>query len=115
MTLYLFKQSTSNTNSKTGVPPATPDSVDSDQTSTSTDTVTITDANKDSEEARKAKEEALGYVEVNFEGVKNPRQEVERGFRFWDAVCFFFFLLSSSFFHVPSLVVCLIAFLRSMA
>jgi hypothetical protein len=78
MTLYLFKQS------KTGVPPATPDSVDSDQTSTDT----ITDSNKDSDIARKAKEEALGYVEVNFEGVKNPRQEVERGFRFWDAVCF---------------------------
>lgn len=33
-----------------------------------------------------AKEMAMEVVDDTFEGVKNPRTEVERGFRFWDAV-----------------------------
>lgn len=33
-----------------------------------------------------AKEGALEICEETFEGIKNPRAEVERGFRFWDAV-----------------------------
>jgi hypothetical protein len=33
-----------------------------------------------------AKESAMECVDDTFEGVKNPRGEVERGFRFWDAV-----------------------------
>ena len=37
---------------------------------------------------REAKDRALEICEETFEGVKNPRLEVERrrGFRFWDAV-----------------------------
>lgn len=33
-----------------------------------------------------AKEMAMEVVDDTFEGVKTPRMEVERGFRFWDAV-----------------------------
>lgn len=33
-----------------------------------------------------AKESAMEVVDDTFEGVKYPRTEVERGFRFWDAV-----------------------------
>jgi hypothetical protein len=29
---------------------------------------------------------ALEFVDQAFTGVKNPTNEVERGFRFWDAV-----------------------------
>jgi hypothetical protein len=28
----------------------------------------------------------MEFIENTFSGVKNPRQEVERGFRFWDTV-----------------------------
>jgi hypothetical protein len=33
-----------------------------------------------------AKEMALDLCEETFPGVKNPKSEVERGFRFWDVV-----------------------------
>lgn len=41
---------------------------------------------KEGEDAREAKESAFELIEQTFVGVKNPRLEVERGFRFWDAV-----------------------------
>ena len=41
---------------------------------------------KEGEDATEAKEAALDLVETTFVGVKNPKLEVERGFRFWDAV-----------------------------
>lgn len=41
---------------------------------------------KEGEDATEAKEAALELVENTFVGVKNPKLEVERGFRFWDAV-----------------------------
>jgi hypothetical protein len=44
----------------------------------------IRDAND--EGVAEAKESALEVVEETFEGVKNPKLEVERGFRFWDVV-----------------------------
>ncbi|KAF8315406.1 XPG I-region protein [Clavulina sp. PMI_390] len=43
----------------------------------------ITDPND--EEVLEAKEGALEVCEETFDGIKNPRGEVERGFRFWDA------------------------------
>ena len=46
------------------------------------------------EGVREAKAMALEICEETFPGVKNPKQEVERGFRFWDVVrntCPFFF------------------------
>jgi len=39
------------------------------------------------------KEMALELCEETFPGVKNPKQEVERGFRFWDIVSYRFFLI----------------------
>lgn len=39
-----------------------------------------------SPEAASAKEQALAIVEETFVNVKNPKAEVERGFRFWDSV-----------------------------
>lgn len=42
--------------------------------------------NSDDEGVADAKESALEVCEETFSGVKNPRAEVERGFRFWDAV-----------------------------
>lgn len=47
-----------------------------------------------SEGVAEAKEGALEICEETFEGIKNPRAEVERGFRFWDAVSFHLPLLS---------------------
>lgn len=44
----------------------------------------VTDAN--AEGVREAKQVALEICEETFPGVKNPRGEVERGFRFWDVV-----------------------------
>lgn len=41
---------------------------------------------ENSEEAKEAKEQALEIVEQTFVGIKNPIAEVQRGFRFWDAV-----------------------------
>lgn len=38
------------------------------------------------EGVREAKDTALEVCEDMFPGVKNPKQEVERGFRFWDIV-----------------------------
>jgi hypothetical protein len=52
---------------------------------------TITSETANSPEAKSAKEDALEFVETNFSSVKLPRQEIERGFRFWDAVSSFFF------------------------
>lgn len=46
----------------------------------------ITEADAESEDAKDAKDAALEAVEETFTSVKNPRAEVERGFRFWDAV-----------------------------
>ena len=66
--------------------PKSPDSSDSESSP-------ITESNKDSDAVKQAKEDALKAVEVIFESVKGARQEVERGFRFWDAVCL---LLNSS-------------------
>lgn len=54
--------------------------------------VSITDPS--AEGVIEAKQDALGVVEETFTGVKNPRLEVERGFRFWDVVRSF--LLPSS-------------------
>lgn len=47
---------------------------------------TLTAADIDKPEAKSAKEQAMGIVEETFVNVKSPRAEVERGFRFWDAV-----------------------------
>ena len=41
---------------------------------------------RDEEGVFEAKESAMEIVEETFEGVRSPRMEVERGFRFWDAV-----------------------------
>lgn len=84
MTLYNYRESTKDTT------PQTPDSADSE-------TNAITESNKDSDTVKQAKEDALKAVEMTFESVKGARQEVERGFRFWDAVCFLFSPLSDSF------------------
>lgn len=46
----------------------------------------ITESNVDSQGVKDAKSQALDFVEQSFESVKNPRLEVERGFRFWDTV-----------------------------
>ncbi|KAF8603854.1 XPG I-region protein [Ceratobasidium sp. AG-I] len=40
---------------------------------------------RDDEGVQEAKDGAMELVEETFTGVKNPRAEVERGFRFWDA------------------------------
>ncbi|KAJ1306976.1 hypothetical protein OPQ81_007956 [Rhizoctonia solani] len=40
---------------------------------------------RDDEGVQEAKDGAMELVEETFTGVKNPRSEVERGFRFWDA------------------------------
>lgn len=42
--------------------------------------------NAGDEGVAEAKEGALEICEGTFEGIKNLRGEVERGFRFWDAV-----------------------------
>lgn len=44
----------------------------------------VVDAN--AEGVRQAKDEALDFCDETFNGVKDPRGEVLRGFRFWDAV-----------------------------
>jgi len=41
-----------------------------------------------------AKEMALDLCEETFPGVKLPKAEVERGFRFWDVVSVFFLVTS---------------------
>ncbi|KAL7419094.1 COP9 signalosome complex subunit 5 [Cryptotrichosporon argae] len=46
----------------------------------------ITPADAGSPRAQEAKKAALEFVEQAFTGVKGPTAEVERGFRFWDAV-----------------------------
>lgn len=51
----------------------------------------------ESKEAKEAKTQALDFVEQSFESVKMPRLEVERGFRFWDAVSLVFFALIPSY------------------
>lgn len=42
----------------------------------------------DDEDVKAAKVQAMEVVEETFVVVKNPRAEIERGFRFWDAVSF---------------------------
>ncbi|RPD76676.1 hypothetical protein L226DRAFT_383065 [Lentinus tigrinus ALCF2SS1-7] len=44
----------------------------------------VRDAN--AEGVKEAKQMALDICEETFQGVKNPKAEVERGFRFWDVV-----------------------------
>lgn len=44
--------------------------------------------NADTDEARAAKKEALGFIEHSFSSVKLPLQEIDRGFRFWDTVSY---------------------------
>ena len=48
----------------------------------------------DAEGVSEAKLLALDICEETFPGVKNPKAEVERGFRFWDCVSGFFRLIS---------------------
>lgn len=40
----------------------------------------------EAEGVREAKDDALDFCDETFSGVKDPRNEVKRGFRFWDAV-----------------------------
>lgn len=47
---------------------------------------TITAENAPTDEVKQAKKAALEFVDQAFTGVKAPTHEVERGFRFWDAV-----------------------------
>ncbi|KAL1407037.1 COP9 signalosome complex subunit 5 [Vanrija albida] len=47
---------------------------------------TITEENAGSDDVKQAKLSALQFVDQAFTGVKSPTQEVERGFRFWDAI-----------------------------
>ena len=47
---------------------------------------TITEANANTEAVQQAKRSSLDFVDQAFTGVKAPTHEVERGFRFWDAV-----------------------------
>jgi hypothetical protein len=53
------------------------------------------------EGVKEAKALALEICEETFPGVKYPKMEVERGFRFWDIVsnifCVFFFGLCGAF------------------
>lgn len=47
---------------------------------------TINESNASTEAVQQAKRSALEFVDGAFTGVKTPTLEVERGFRFWDAV-----------------------------
>jgi hypothetical protein len=68
--------------------------------------IRVTDGN--AEGVKDMKELALEICEETFLGVKSPRLEVERGFRFWDVVSrtpfsfFISFLFSLSLFHYLS-------------
>lgn len=46
----------------------------------------ITAENAQTEAAIQAKNDALNFIESSFSSVRSPRQEIERGFRFWDTV-----------------------------
>lgn len=46
----------------------------------------ITAENASSEAAIQAKNDALTFIDASFSSVRSPRQEIERGFRFWDTV-----------------------------
>ncbi|KAK4683589.1 hypothetical protein P7C73_g6649, partial [Tremellales sp. Uapishka_1] len=46
----------------------------------------INEDNQSMETVKQAKKDAMVFVEQSFTSVKGPIQEVERGFRFWDAV-----------------------------
>ncbi|WVQ75844.1 hypothetical protein IAR50_005477 [Cryptococcus sp. DSM 104548] len=46
----------------------------------------VTEATMGSEQCKNAKREAIAFVEANFSSVRNPVQELDRGFRFWDTV-----------------------------
>lgn len=50
----------------------------------------ITEEMIGTERAETAKRQAILFIEENFSSVKGPVQELERGFRFWDAVSYFF-------------------------
>ncbi|EJU03601.1 XPG I-region protein [Dacryopinax primogenitus] len=45
----------------------------------------VEESEKDDEEVKEAKEQALNICDENFDNIKSPSSEVERGFRFWDA------------------------------
>lgn len=64
---------------------------------------TVKEGEESSEEAKEAKEQALELCEQTFVGIKNPRAEVERGFRFWDAVSFDWHCISHDLIHVMDL------------
>ncbi|KAJ7261993.1 XPG I-region protein [Mycena rebaudengoi] len=71
--------------------------------------------NPDAEGVREAKDVALEICEETFPGVKYPKLEVERGFRFWDVVCahsLFPPFPSLSFFPSFFLCVALFSFMR---
>jgi hypothetical protein len=46
----------------------------------------ITEANMSTLQVVAAKQEAMLFVEQTFSSIRNPIQEIERGFRFWDTV-----------------------------
>jgi hypothetical protein len=48
----------------------------------------ITEANMSTLQVVAAKQEAMLFVEQTFSSIRNPIQEIERGFRFWDTVSF---------------------------
>lgn len=54
--------------------------------------VPITAKNANTDEVKAAKAGAMEFIESAFESVKNPRTEVERGFRFWDTASRLFVL-----------------------
>lgn len=47
---------------------------------------TVTEADLENPKVKESKEQAIGVVEETFVIVKNAKAEIERGFRFWDAV-----------------------------
>lgn len=76
--------------------------------------VPIKEGEGETEDAKDAKEAALESVEENFGGVKNPRAEVERGFRFWDAVSLPSFLSAFAFAFQRALALTLLSSSRTI-
>jgi hypothetical protein len=59
--------------------------------------------NPNAEGVKEAKAMALEICEETFPGVKSPKQEVERGFRFWDVVRIIFIWMIGAIFETDSL------------
>lgn len=59
------------------------------------------------EGVKEAKAMALEICEETFSGVKNPKQEVERGFRFWDVVSSRARVLGGALLTMPFSFICL--------